>query len=298
MNGADDISAGIAQRAGTQRMFALGLSQMVAGPYDVAAGTTVGLTIKLPVDTVQGGISLLTTNPATTLRGLYSTITTPSQYYSGLRNCTNLYNCSVEGSSAVAGTGLALEGGVGAVRFGGRLVNGVDNLLAPTVPQPFTLHFRAGVTDGEAGFSAPQAGLTFEQLQGASRGGVDPSYVAPNGRLLYPSPLTGQLPNGFAVPPVIVTLQRGTLLDRLGDPNGRFLAPAGTPFEQRALPGSSTAEPYYQYRVLRPLPVDAGPAAPGFNQVGGGTQYQVRNGLTIQQLLEQNYIRCVRGPGC
>jgi len=44
---------------------------------------------------------------------------------------------------------------------------------------------------------------------------------------------------GFAEEPVKATLPVGTRLDRYGEPSGSFLAPKGTPYEQRALaPGS------------------------------------------------------------
>ena len=168
----------------------------------------------------------------------------------------------------------------------------IDTLVTETVPQPYVLHFRAGIAESEAGFSQPTAGLTEAQLRAANKAGVDPIYVAPNGRLLYPSN------DGFATVPVSTTLGRGTLIDRFGNPNGRFLAPAGTAFEQRALPASSTIEPYYQYKVLKPLPVEAGPAAPAFGQIGGATQYRLQGNLTVQNLIDGGFIKCVKGPGC
>ncbi len=71
------------------------------------------------------------------------------------------------------------------------------------------------------------------------------------------------------------SLQPGDVIDRYGDRDGRFASPAGTPFEQRALPPSSVGTGYTQFEVVKPLPesVIEGPIAPWFEQPGGGVQY-------------------------
>jgi hypothetical protein len=43
----------------------------------------------------------------------------------------------------------------------------------------------------------------------------------------------------------------------------------------RALAPSSLNEPYYVYRIKKPLPVESGKIAPAFDQPGGGTQYVI-----------------------
>lgn len=231
--------------------------------------------------------------PSGTLRAAYTSITTPSQWYSGLRtSCSsgNIIACSEAGTNAFANTALTLEGGVGAIQVTGSVGRSLLTRTPEGVTPPFTLNYRAGNVDGEAGYSAP-AGATYEQLLTASQRGVDPAYVRPNGQLIWPPN------NGFATPPVAETLGRGTIIDRYGPPeNGFFTAPAGTPFEQRALPNSSTASPYYQYEVLRPLPVQSGPAAPAFNQPGGGIQYMTTQ--SIEDLIASGHLRCIRGPRC
>jgi hypothetical protein len=74
----------------------------------------------------------------------------------------------------------------------------------------------------------------------------------------------------------MVTLQRGTRIDRFGRPSGGFVAPQGTPFGQRALPNSSYDSEYHVYEVTSPIEgVRAGPAEPWFGQPGRGTQYQL-----------------------
>ncbi|MGF1607363.1 MAG: TNT domain-containing protein [Rhodothalassiaceae bacterium] len=56
-------------------------------------------------------------------------------------------------------------------------------------------------------------------------------------------------------------LQPGQKIDRFGLPTGRFLSPSGSPYEQRALPYDASKQPYFEYEVVRPLPVEEGRAA-------------------------------------
>lgn len=100
-----------------------------------------------------------------------------------------------------------------------------------------------------------------------------------------------------------VTLRPGQKLDLFGSGFGRFLAPAGTDFDKRALPPSSldTYDPnypfsYHLYEVLKPFPVDAGPIRPWFGQPGLGLQYVVNSEYTpdtpnILELVKQGYLR-------
>lgn len=63
------------------------------------------------------------------------------------------------------------------------------------------------------------------------------------------------------------------VIDRFGGPEGRFLSPDGTPYEQRGLPPYNLDEGYHRYRVERDIPVWMGEAAPAMGQPGGGIQY-------------------------
>jgi len=94
-----------------------------------------------------------------------------------------------------------------------------------------------------------------------------------------------------------LTLPIGTMLDRVGEPNGAFTAPTGTPFEQRALAPGSGRDSYYQYEVIKPLPVYAGEIAPAFGQAGGGTQFlpNVGRRINVDWLEKAKYIKKV-GP--
>ena len=92
--------------------------------------------------------------------------------------------------------------------------------------------------------------------------------------------------NGFLIGPtgqpieVTVPLSPGQRVDRYGSEFGAFLAPAGTPYANRAIPPQSldnrdlpTACNYHVYQVTREFRVDAGPIAPAFGQPGRGFQY-------------------------
>ena len=79
--------------------------------------------------------------------------------------------------------------------------------------------------------------------------------------------------DGFAGLTEIIELKRGARIDRYGgeldkdgnlkDKDGKFASPAGTPFNQRSLPASSSKKPYNAYRVIKPISnVESGRAAP------------------------------------
>lgn len=68
-------------------------------------------------------------------------------------------------------------------------------------------------------------------------------------------------------------MQVGTIIDRYGNPDGTFLSPADTPYEQRALALHSDEAPYHKYMVLEAFEVEAGKILPWFDRIGGGIQY-------------------------
>jgi hypothetical protein len=81
------------------------------------------------------------------------------------------------------------------------------------------------------------------------------------------------------------TLLPGEDIDRYGSVYGSFLAPAGTPYSERAIPPSSLDSTpaagcnYHDYQVLKPFNVDSGPIAAWFDQPGGGLQFQLDGNL-------------------
>lgn len=90
-----------------------------------------------------------------------------------------------------------------------------------------------------------------------------------------------------------MTLVPGTLVDRFGSPFGTFVAPAGTPYDQRALPPSSlgfaaansstVTFSYHVYEVQKPVVVVGGPVTPWFGQPGLGMQFELPT--SVGQLL-------------
>lgn len=99
--------------------------------------------------------------------------------------------------------------------------------------------------------------------------------------------------DGFAGPREPTTLQPGDTVDRYGMPGGQYTSPAGTSFEQRALPPTNLTAPYYRYEVVRPLPssVTEGPIAPAFEQPGGGVQHFFDK--SVDEYVRQGYLKQV-----
>ncbi|MGW4407662.1 TNT domain-containing protein [Nonomuraea sp. NPDC004702] len=94
---------------------------------------------------------------------------------------------------------------------------------------------------------------------------------------------SGNYPNGRLLLKTTF-LQIGMRLDRFGGYGGAFLSPLGDQFVLRALPprnlNTNPQDPqhlcnYHAFRVLKSFRVEVGPAAPAFEQSGGGTQYHV-----------------------
>lgn len=86
--------------------------------------------------------------------------------------------------------------------------------------------------------------------------------------------------HGVVAAPLLLQAGQNLMVDRFGAEAGRFLSPAGAKYGQRAIPPSSlnTIDPrypydYHLYRVAKDVTVCAGPAAPAFEQPGGGVQY-------------------------
>lgn len=103
------------------------------------------------------------------------------------------------------------------------------------------------------------------------------------------------------------TLPEGWMLDRFGSPWGTFLAPAGAPYERRALPPDSLntwpdgpEHNYNCYEVATEFTALVGPIAPHFEQPGGGEQVlapaagipEAQEGeyVPVNRLLEWGYL--------
>lgn len=92
-----------------------------------------------------------------------------------------------------------------------------------------------------------------------------------------------------------ITLQQGTVIQRIGGAEGRFVSPHYTD-------PMSLSLPYHQmpnmsnptmYIVKQPITVIVGKAAPWFGQYGGGTQYILPK--TIQQLINSGILSILGG---
>lgn len=131
------------------------------------------------------------------------------------------------------------------------------------------------VTEGGAPLSVlrgwePTGGTSWDDF--ASRFGTPESRIWPEGNDGFPP---GYVPQPAQLP-------EGTIIDRFGSEYGRYLAPDGTPFGDRALPPESVGGSYNRYMVTgEPLPpgwqIVEGPVEPWFGQTPspGSTQYMI-----------------------
>ncbi|TPQ34681.1 TNT domain-containing protein [Cupriavidus pinatubonensis] len=102
---------------------------------------------------------------------------------------------------------------------------------------------------------------------------------------------------GFTDKPQASIIPVGTILGRQGDPNGSYLAPAGTPLQKLSLAPGSGALDYHTYEVIKPLPSIQGTAAPAFGQPGGGTQILPNlpdRRANVEWLLNNGYLKEVK----
>ncbi|MFL6123140.1 glycohydrolase toxin TNT-related protein [Actinophytocola sp.] len=100
-----------------------------------------------------------------------------------------------------------------------------------------------------------------------------------------------------------VTLPEGTVLDRFGGENGRFLSPMdtdGTPYHysERAIFPDNAEVGYHVYVVADPsgLPGTLADVAPALGQPGGGRQFTLNDDVNVQRLLAEGVIREVHVP--
>ncbi len=190
------------------------------------------------------------------------------------------FKAGVEGGKLVTDIAGLLTGGAGIVKGGAVLTEKVVAKVAGKAEAavnagkvPKNPNSSSAITDNEAG------GYSYYDKFKNADGGWN-----------WPKNL------GFEGDPVKTTIPVGTRLDRYGDPNGSFLAPKGTPYEQRALAPGAKAEKYYEYEVIKPLPAIQGKIAPAFGEPGGGIQIlpNMQERVNVEWLLKNEYIREVR----
>jgi len=198
-------------------------------------------------------------------------------------------------AAGLSGAGLSIVGGLVGGKIGGaigRSINGERGAAIGEVIGGFGGSILGGVGAGRL-FGARPPNTSRVKY------GPDSRYQKADGSWDWP-------PNdGFAAR-MNDTIPVGSRVDRFGSPRGSYLAPEETPFSQRALAPSSLTEPYYAYRVAKPLPVEAGPAAPAFDQPGAGIQYKTvplepnappgTRGPNVETLIKEGYLVPIELP--
>ncbi|MGK5059464.1 glycohydrolase toxin TNT-related protein [Janthinobacterium sp. LB2P49] len=156
------------------------------------------------------------------------------------------------------------------------LLGGINSYLYS--PSPTMTADPLGLVCGKANPSKVDKDRNGRFRDQYGRFAADPGWPANRG--------FNDIPTKFSILPM-------TNIDRFGYPGGTFVSPQGVKFSHRALPQSyQNGKPYHVYQVLKPIQVDAGLAAPWFNQVGMGMQYElplpvddlIKNGSLIEVL--------------
>ncbi|HHK5887050.1 TPA: glycohydrolase toxin TNT-related protein [Serratia marcescens] len=189
------------------------------------------------------------------------------------------YNAGVEAGKLVSDLIGAVAGGVGVAKVGTALTEKIAAKVVGKIDSP-NLKTPSGNSNSSSAITDVEAGgySYYDQFKNAN-GGWD-----------WPKNL------GFEGEPVKTTIPVGTRLDRYGEPNGSFLAPKGTPYEQRALAPGAKAEKYYEYEVIKPLPAIQGEIAPAFGQPGGGVQIlpNMQERVNVDWLVKNGYLREIK----
>ncbi|OBV39387.1 RHS repeat-associated core domain-containing protein [Janthinobacterium psychrotolerans] len=155
-----------------------------------------------------------------------------------------------------------------------RLIGGINNYLYSKNPTE-TID-PLGLVCGKANPSKVDKDNNGKFRDQHGRYAADPGWPANRG--------FNDSPNKFSLLPM-------TTIDRFGHPGGTFVSPQGVQFSHRALPQSyRNGKPYHVYEILKSIQVDAGLAAPWFNQKGLGMQYElplpvsdlIKNGSLIE----------------
>ena len=96
-----------------------------------------------------------------------------------------------------------------------------------------------------------------------------------------------------------VVLNPGSIiLSRYGDSAGRYVSPAGTSYEERALAPNTDRNDEHWFVIQEPIEADRGVIAAWFNQKGGGIQYKLQERIRdlilsemLKELSEDEYKR-------
>jgi uncharacterized protein YukE len=174
----------------------------------------------------------------------------------------------------------------GAFALPGMLVGGEGAAVRAGLPAEI-------VTEGGAPLAAvrgwdPTGGMPWEDF--ASRFGTPESRIWPG---------NDGFPPGYAPQPA--QLPEGAIIDRFGSEYGRYLAPDGTPFADRALAPESVGGDYNRYMITgKPLPPDwqivEGPVEPWYGQTPspGTLQYMIVGldgvRVSVKELLDRGIL--------
>jgi hypothetical protein len=114
-----------------------------------------------------------------------------------------------------------------------------------------------------------------------------------NGRFISPRDLPWPEHRGFSYEPTNTTLAEGIIIDRYGSLTGQYAGNPGTSISARGMAIGAEDMPHTTLRVVKPVTVPSGPAAPvpEFGATGGGTQYFFKGGL--QSWIDNGFLEVI-----
>jgi hypothetical protein len=172
------------------------------------------------------------------------------------------------------------------------------------VKSPTPTHTNCRCSDPRLGPTAlpTQPRIVSQMLKGYDRfGGLGPEQYlnewanAPNGKYRNPPG------DGFTIDNCGNEKRNGTLfksgmlLDRVGAPDGKYLAPICDPMPNRSIPPRNLCDTgsgvYHVFEVCSNFWADLGNARPWFNQPGNGKHITLPDGLSTENLVNNKTLR-------
>ena len=203
-------------------------------------------------------------------------------------------NLSVASSSNLLGLPPNILGGATAASMHGQFGGGlyVSNYAAAVASDQLAFQSATNVIDAIgaaydviAGSTLVQAGWSaITSLFGVVTGGASTMLPAESPWPTNSGFIEGTVGRKFLMP--------GEIIDRYGFGGGRFVSPAGTSFESRALRPGTENLPLNSYQVMKPFEVNSGGVAPWFGQPGLGTQYELP--VSVNTLLKRGILHPVK----
>ena len=170
----------------------------------------------------------------------------------GLMAIGGAYSAATGGVEGFANFAATVGGGFAGAGAGNAIVKtqGYQNFLKGIQGGQVAARSAGANTPIGARGNTPQSSLNTDQGSSATgkqalsnKGGFRINFTDSEGNVTSPGGWNEVAPNrGFAGDPELMTLQKGTVIDRFGSPNGEFLSPQGVSAAARSLPSGGALQ--------------------------------------------------------